>query len=249
MKSARPWIDTPLLCPSTCLSPASLPVSHLLSPGKSAIFSTSVERKEGPVAWRKVEGKQRGERPERETIIAEFSRFTTRRQFRRWLDPHFFLSLFHTKEWFHFSFFNFYNSSRFVLHPRPVARSGSGDDSKKISKSRNFCLIRVANLSLVFLRKFRYFQEFLFNSKRSYIHKSTNHEKSILQTKNFYNLTKFYCILIFLRELNFFRDVTKLPKYLKCLVLTNCDKCSLSLEKIKKLKKFKKKTNIIWNFH
>jgi len=70
MKSARPWIDTPLLCSSTCLSFAS-PRRHLFSPGKSAIFSTSGERKEPRPFGARTRGKP-AKRPKRETICRIF---------------------------------------------------------------------------------------------------------------------------------------------------------------------------------
>lgn len=152
MKSSRPWIDTPLLCPSTCLSPASFPLSLASSLSGEVGNIFDFRGKKGRPGRRKVEGKQRGECPKRETIIAEFSRFTTRSHFLASSLSLSYDSISH--------FFISKTRTNFKLTLVP-SKDQAGDDSKKISKLRNFCLIRAADFSLKFLRKFYFLHFFL----------------------------------------------------------------------------------------
>lgn len=85
MKSAGPWIDTPLLCSSTCLSLSSSRW-HFPSPGKSAIFSTSREKRSRLAARRKRARESSVVNTQSVKQYAEFSRLSTWRLFQGWLN-------------------------------------------------------------------------------------------------------------------------------------------------------------------
>lgn len=201
MKSTRLWIDTLLLCSSTCLSLSSSR-RHFPSPGKSAIFSTFREKR----SW------LAGERTRKSNVVnarsvkqyAKFLRFITWlwRLLQGWLDC-LILALSFIIFFLSFSY-DFLSASLTListwsrnLGPICISRSFCRGSSwrwlGKISKLEKF---RSNNYLFVNIFKFR------FNLKRRelYSHEPKNFKRKIVFKK--FHVLKFCWILI---NFNFFK--------------------------------------------